>query len=62
MFLAESGLQFLGFDLDGRALQQFRARVPDRAALTDLSLWDLFENDNPQTFAGMYQFFVQKPG
>ena len=27
-FLAESGLQFLGSDLDGRTLQQFRARFP----------------------------------
>jgi hypothetical protein len=28
--------------------------------MTDLALWHDFETDNPSTFAGMYQFWVQK--
>jgi SAM-dependent methyltransferase len=60
-FLAEAGLSFLGFDVEGRIVQQFRQRFPDTAALTDLTRWDLFERENPQTFSGMYQFYLQKP-
>lgn len=60
-FLAESRLEFLGFDIEGSALAQFRRRFPDRSALTDLDLWNAFEAENPHTFIGMYQFFVRKP-
>jgi SAM-dependent methyltransferase len=60
-FLAEYGLDLLGFDLEGHMLDQFRQRFPDRAALTDLDRWHQFEIENPRTFAGMYQFYVQKP-
>jgi tetratricopeptide (TPR) repeat protein/SAM-dependent methyltransferase len=60
-FLAQSGLEFLGFDIEGRSLEQFRRRYPDGPAQTDLGLWDAFEAENPSTFSGMYQFYVQKP-
>jgi SAM-dependent methyltransferase len=60
-FLAETGLEFLGFEIEGRVLAEFRRRFPDRAALSDLDRWHMFETDNPRTFAGMYQFYVQKP-
>ncbi len=60
-FLAESRLAFLGFDIEGSALAQFRRRFPDRGALTDLDLWNVFETENPHAFIGMYQFFVRKP-
>ncbi len=60
-FLAECGLEFLGFDLEGGLLQQFRGRFPDGNALADLDLWNVFETENPDAFVGMYQFFVQKP-
>jgi SAM-dependent methyltransferase len=60
-FLAEDGLEFLGFELEGSVLQQFRRRFPDDRALTDLDLWNTFEAENPDTFIGMYQFFVQRP-
>jgi tetratricopeptide (TPR) repeat protein/SAM-dependent methyltransferase len=59
-FLVECGLAFLGFDIEGSLLQQFRRRFPDPGALTDLELWNAFETENPNTFIGMYQFFVQK--
>jgi SAM-dependent methyltransferase len=59
-FLVECGLELLGFDIEGSILQQFRRRFPDPGALTDLALWNAFETDNPHTFIGMYQFFVQR--
>jgi len=60
-FLASSGVQFAGFQLDAAHLQRFGARFPDRAALTDLDCWQAFETLAPETFAGMYQFSVRKP-
>jgi SAM-dependent methyltransferase len=59
-FLAECGLEFLGFDVEGSILQQFRRRFPDPEALTDFARWHAFETENPHTFIGMYQFFVQR--
>ncbi len=41
-------------------LGQFRRRFPDPDALADLDLWHAFETENPRTFIGMYQFFVQR--
>ena len=61
-FLVECGLEFLGFDVDGGILRQFRQRFPHRSELTDLDSWNAFETDNPDTFIGMYQFFVRKVG
>lgn len=60
-FLAANSLRFLGFTLEPTVLQRFSARFPDRAALTDLDRWHAFETEAPATFAGMYQFQVQKP-
>lgn len=60
-FLAASGLRFLGFELDPVALQQYRARFPNEPAGTNLRNWTRFEADHPDTFAGMYQFWIQKP-
>jgi hypothetical protein len=28
--------------------------------MADLKSWDVFEHEHPGTFAGMYQFWVQK--
>lgn len=62
-FLAEANLAFLGFELPPDVLQSYRMRFPDDPAATDLSQWRVFEDENPDTFVGMYQFWVQKrPG
>jgi len=61
-FLAASGLQFLGFEIEPTVLQQYRTRFPDDPAGTNLRDWARFETDNPDTFAGMYQFWIQRPG
>ncbi len=69
-FLAGNGLQFAGFILDSLAFRRFAARFPAQAAMsgferwrafTDLDRWDAFEAEAPDTFAGMYRFWIHKP-
>ncbi len=60
-FIAETGLHFIGFELDRRVLHQYRVRFADDPSATNLRNWARFEADNPDTFAGMYQFWIQKP-
>jgi tetratricopeptide (TPR) repeat protein/2-polyprenyl-3-methyl-5-hydroxy-6-metoxy-1,4-benzoquinol methylase len=60
-FLAEFGLHFIGFELDLRVRRQYRARFRDDPSGTNLRNWARFEADNPDTFIGMYQFWIQKP-
>ena len=59
-FLRENGLAFLGFDLEPSILRSYRSRFPDDPSATNLAQWHLFEQENPDTFLGMYQFWVQK--
>jgi len=60
-FIAEFGLAFVGFELDARALYRYHERFTDDPSGTNLRDWDQFEADNPDTFVGMYQFWVQRP-
>ena len=60
-FLSESGLHFLGFELDSRVLHQYRARFTDDPSGTNLRNWARFEADNPKVFLAMYRFWIQKP-
>jgi tetratricopeptide (TPR) repeat protein/SAM-dependent methyltransferase len=59
-FLAEQHLTFLGFELGSRTAAEYRARFPADDAMTDLGQWHRFETENPDIFAGMYNFCVQK--
>ncbi len=59
-FLDDHGLVLLGFSVDDDVLAAYRQRFADDPAATDLEHWQEFERDNPDTFAGMYQFWVQK--
>ncbi len=60
-FLSEFGLHFIGFELDARVLHQYRSRFTDDPSGTNLRNWAHFEADNPDTFAAMYRFWIQKP-
>jgi len=63
-FLCECGLDFIGFELDPMFLHQYHMyhmRFPDDPAASNLRNWARFEADNPDTFIGMYQFWIQKP-
>jgi tetratricopeptide (TPR) repeat protein/2-polyprenyl-3-methyl-5-hydroxy-6-metoxy-1,4-benzoquinol methylase len=61
-FLNENGLKFLGFEIEGAVIEQYRRRFAEDAPVNDLDRWNTFEQENPATFAGMYQFWVQRRG
>jgi SAM-dependent methyltransferase len=61
-FVGENDVEFLGFVADDRVMQAFQARFPQDGAAADLALWHAFETDNPDAFAGMYQFWIRKNG
>jgi hypothetical protein len=57
--LDELGLQFCGFE-DKDIVGKLKHSFGKDSGACDLSLWHLFEEENPHTFAGMYQFWCQK--
>jgi 2-polyprenyl-3-methyl-5-hydroxy-6-metoxy-1,4-benzoquinol methylase len=61
-FLHDNNVAFLGFDIDGDVLHAYKQRFPNDRPATNLGQWQTFENENPDTFIGMYQFWIQKPG
>ena len=53
-------LRFIGFELRDRTVQTtYRERFPDDAALSELNNWHDLETACPDTFAGMYQFWLR---
>ena len=58
--LAELGLKFCGFENED-VISNFRELHGNEAEFYDLELWHEFEERNPNAFAGMYQFWCQKP-
>lgn len=61
-FLRKNNLAFLGFETDAAVLHAYQRRFPDDRAATSLAQWQIFENENPDTFSSMYHFWVQKVG
>lgn len=56
------GLEFLGFEIADEATRQAYARqFPDDKARRDLERWRQFEEQRPQSFRTMYQFWCRKP-
>ena len=54
------GLTFCGFEFqDTRILNLFRKENLRPDDIYDLDTWHQFEKQNPSTFSGMYQFWVQ---
>jgi hypothetical protein len=58
--LAALDVRFIGFLLEPHVLRDYRGRNPHDRTLTDLDAWDAFETQFPDTFIGMYRFWVQK--
>ena len=58
--LGALALRFIGFLLDPHVVRRYREHVPHDRALTDLNAWNDFEMRFPDTFTGMYRFWVQK--
>lgn len=61
-FCLQNGLAVLGVEVDPPVAAAYRARFPSDVTATDLSNWHAFEEDNPDTFLEMYQFWVQRVG
>ncbi len=59
-FLAANELTLIGIDIDRQVGARYQARFPADRSMTDLACWHQFETENPSTFRGMYQFWVQK--
>jgi tetratricopeptide (TPR) repeat protein/2-polyprenyl-3-methyl-5-hydroxy-6-metoxy-1,4-benzoquinol methylase len=57
--LAHLGLKFCGFE-SWDIVGKFKDCVGEEADIYDLSLWHEFEENNPNIFSGMYQFWCQK--
>ena len=60
-YLRAQGLTLMGFEISPNVLHAYRQRFPNDPAATDLAQWQVFENENPDTFSSMYQFWIQKP-
>ncbi len=60
-FFKKHNLNFLGFDIDSSVRHSFKTRFPNDLSATDLDSWRIYEDENPDTFVGMYQFWIQKP-
>ena len=56
--LKKFNLEFLGF-INSSNKNKFLKFFP-QSDIADLDKWNKFENDNPSTFMGMYQFWVKK--
>jgi SAM-dependent methyltransferase len=59
-FIAANDLRFIGFEFGPQALQHYRGVFGGEGFMRDLDRWHAFETQQPDTFVGMYQFWVQK--
>jgi Flp pilus assembly protein TadD/2-polyprenyl-3-methyl-5-hydroxy-6-metoxy-1,4-benzoquinol methylase len=59
-FLQEHDLKFLGFEISSSVKNLYKRRFPSDLSATDLNNWHIYENENPETFFTMYQFWIQK--
>ncbi len=59
-FISNHNLEFLGFETEPHVLWAYRQRFTDDPRATNLDHWQVFENNNPDVFFNMYQFWVQK--
>lgn len=59
-FLAENGLEFIGWELPPETRQRYAKEFPADPTMVDLDNWQAFEEKFPRTFSQMYKFWVQK--
>ena len=60
IFIRDHDLNFLGFEINTSVVQSYKSRFPNDPSATNLDNWRAYEDENPDTFIGMYQFWVQK--
>jgi tetratricopeptide (TPR) repeat protein len=59
-FFNDHDLNFLGFDINSSVIRAYKNRFPNDPSPTNLDQWRIYEQENPDTFIGMYQFWIQK--
>ena len=59
-FFKDHDLTFLGFEIDSSVIRAYKNRFPNDPSATNFNLWHIYEEENPHTFFGMYQFWIQK--
>lgn len=61
MMLENTGLGFLGFkDITPSQKQSYKMTCPQDVNMDNLASWHQYEQANPDTFRGLYQFYAQK--
>jgi SAM-dependent methyltransferase len=61
-FLAQNKLRFIGFEFETAVAARYRQSFAEQGwSMNDLDRWHAIETKFPDTFSGMYQFWVQKP-
>jgi SAM-dependent methyltransferase/tetratricopeptide (TPR) repeat protein len=55
-------LRLLGFHIGNDVKRDYLEKFPDDSDAVTLCNWDVYEQENPDTFAGMYLFWVEKAG
>ncbi len=59
--ISRLGLRLIGLQVPGEEVRRaYGAFYPEDPAMTDLANWDAFEERNPDTFRGMYQFWCTR--
>jgi len=58
--LKKEKLKFLGFVVPEGVRIEYSKQFPKDLTLTQLTNWQLFEEQFPTTFSGMFQFYIQK--
>ena len=58
--LNKFGLRFLGFLLDHTSKEKYSKIYKDDINHVNLSNWSKYEEENPETFRSMYQFWLNK--
>jgi len=48
------------FDDSGITAARYRARFPGDVRMNDLARWHEYEQENPDAFTRMYQFWLQR--
>ena len=50
----------MGIEIDRSVIQAYKNRFPNDPSATNLDQWHVYEEENPNTFIEMYQFWIQK--
>jgi 2-polyprenyl-3-methyl-5-hydroxy-6-metoxy-1,4-benzoquinol methylase len=59
-FIKDHDLNFLGFEIDSSVMRAYKKRFPNDPAAINLDQWRTYEEENPDIFIIMYQFWTQK--